>query len=212
MPGARPLGPGVTPGRKPRISVVDRLLEADHPDLVLRSTLDPKELKDGFNTLTVVVTTGDSAARVTETVVFHASPVSKARIHLGPYRSPAGPLAPRLTVTPDVLSPALAEVAARGGARRGVRGPLLSAENKPARAMRSVPRPPGDKKKASEAVKERVRSLVEAPVASLAASRERISGYRAVVKHLASERGHAEGPRTQGESAPEPERGEKDYS
>ena len=212
MPGARPLDSAVTPGRKPRISVTDRLVEATHPDLVLRTTLDPKELKDGFNTVTVVITTGEAARRVTETVVFHASPVSKAKIPGRP-RSAGGALRARLTVASDLLSPALAEVAARGGARRGTRGPALSAGNMPVRSVRSVPRPAGDKKAASEAVRERVRPQGEAPAARLAQSRERIGQYRAAVKTREHERAPTpDKPKTRKTAASHPDHDGKDFS
>ncbi len=213
IPGARPLSFGVTPGRKPRVSVTDRLIEADRPDLILRTTLDPKELKDGFNTLTVIITTGQSAERVSETIVFHASPVSRARITPGRNRPVKDPLTPRLTLSPELLSPALAEVAARGGLRRAARGPVLSADNRQTWSARSVPRPPGDRKKASEAVTERVRALAIAPLARLTESRERIGQYRAVTAKLAQARSHRpEDPTTTDSAADDPDRGEKDFS
>jgi len=83
----------------------------------------------------------------------------------------------------------------------------------PVRSVRSVPRPAGDKKAASEAVRERVRPQGEAPAARLAQSRERIGQYRAAVKTREHERAPTpDKPKTRKTAASHPDHDGKDFS
>jgi len=110
-------GAATTPGRLPRISLNQRLIADARPDLLLKMTLSAQDLGEGFHTVTVVVTAGSSATRISESVAFYTSPT--ARIVQPPGRRPT--VVPSMPAKPtiplDELAPALRKLASRGAGR-----------------------------------------------------------------------------------------------
>jgi hypothetical protein len=98
--------PAASLGRLPTLSGKLTTLGGTSAGLVLKAQLSPAELLDGFNTLTVVVTTGVADARVSSTVVFASSETATETLP-NPYLPVPGriPTAPKLD--PNVLAPAL---------------------------------------------------------------------------------------------------------
>lgn len=113
-----------TLGRRPNIALRADLLLSAVPGLVLRGTLPIDELRDGFNTLSVVLANGNAMARVTESVVFLAS--DRARIRppssvVGSSARAVFPVANNLD--PALLAPALRDEAVARAARQARVGP-----------------------------------------------------------------------------------------
>jgi hypothetical protein len=117
--------PGTTPGRRPRLSINDRLVGESGASLILRGKLLVGELPEGFHTLTAVLSTGRKGARVSESVVFHWSPAGKVKRPPGSLRPPVGKLPVRPAVPAEQLAPALREIAGRGGGRLARIGPVV---------------------------------------------------------------------------------------
>lgn len=123
-----------TPGRRPRTSINQKLLAETAPGLTLRLKLAAADLVEGFHTLTVVLTTGTKATRVSESVAFYTSPKAKV---VQPPRSGRPPLAGlpgRITVPPEHLAPALHALADQGVGKLTRIGP---AKPKSARILRA---------------------------------------------------------------------------
>lgn len=121
----QPVFPSVTLGRRPRVSITDTVEEIRVPDLLLRGRLEAKSLNEGLNTLTVVVSNGSGADRLTQSVVFHWSPAAATKFPGAPFRPALGALPGRLDIGGDLLAPALAAVAGTGAAKRSIRGKPL---------------------------------------------------------------------------------------
>lgn len=126
------VGAQITPGRRPRLSINQKLLTDAAPSLTLRMQLAADGLSEGFHTLAVVLTTGTKATRVSESVAFYAS--AKARVAQPPLSSrlPVAGLPARITVPPEHLAPALRALANQGAGKLTRIGP---APKKSARIM-----------------------------------------------------------------------------
>jgi hypothetical protein len=71
--------PSSTLGRKPQVSVTDKLGANGLPALLLRGHVAPASLHEGLNSLTVVVINGRSSDRLTHSVVFQWAPAAIAK-------------------------------------------------------------------------------------------------------------------------------------
>jgi hypothetical protein len=88
---------------------------------VVRGALQISDLRDGFNTLTVVVVNGSARARITESVVFFAADQARVR---PPADVPGRPVIPAAGyIDPNLLAPALRQLAGARTARRALTGP-----------------------------------------------------------------------------------------
>lgn len=169
-----PPPPQFTVGRKPRLSVADRLTAAVVPDLTLRATLTSGELApDAFNTLTVVVSTGTATQRITESVVFFASGAAVTR-PIGGFRPPKGKLPTRAQVDPALLDPILKGALAAGGGRKATKGPPPRPEKPPPPSATLRPRPTPERKRAIEAARKAVHGVIETHVGRVVATRDHV--------------------------------------
>jgi hypothetical protein len=117
-------GGATTLGRRPNIALRADLLLSAVPDLVLRGTLPIDELRDGFNTLSVVLANGNAMARVTESVVFLASDCARIRPPSSVVGSSARAVFPvAKDLDPALLAPALRDEAVSRAARQARVGP-----------------------------------------------------------------------------------------
>lgn len=124
----RPGGP--TLGRKPRPSERARARESMKPELVLETRLSNDEVRDGFNTMVVVVSSGASDARVSETVVFLSADTAATKAD-NPFRQ----VGTKLPATP-VLDPSLLAPQLRGGVK--VKPAAAGRDRKPGLTLRNT--------------------------------------------------------------------------
>jgi len=113
----------VTLGRKPTGLMRGGIVLATFPELMLRGTLPLEDLRDGFNTLTVVVVNGTTESRVTESVAFLASEHARIRPSRGPFVKVRPGIPVASDVDPALLAPALRDAAVKRAARLARIGP-----------------------------------------------------------------------------------------
>jgi hypothetical protein len=180
---------GVTPGRRPRVSIDDRLVAQSRPSLTLRMTIGAGELEqDGFNTLTVAVVTGTADQRVTESVVFFAS--AAARIApVGAFRPPRIGVPTRPTLDTGLLMPALRDVVEAGGGRAATIGPP-AAQRAPHRAATLVPGLSPQRRREVRAMQAKMHDRVAARAQAVGVRQEAVK-RRALAQMLAPVRDDA---------------------